>query len=144
MKKVYLLLTPLMIALALNTTVLAKGNLLQPAQLNKLLSNSTFNVTDFHAKKENKQYQSYMAYTSDMGGMRVLYKDGASDSRAWSVKSDGTLCISRASTSKRGAGYCGYLESDGSGTYKMYRARGGKKGKLLFEFSNFRKGNQMQ
>lgn len=144
MKNVSLLLTALLITLALNTSVLAKKNILQPAQLNKLLSDSTFKVTDYHSNKKDKKYQSYRAYASEMGGLRMFYDDGASDTRTWSVQSDGTLCISRASTSKRGAGYCGFLESDGGGTYKLFRARGGKKGKLLFEFSNFKKGNQLK
>lgn len=144
MKNLYQLLTVLILTLVLNSTVLAKEDTLQPAQLNKLFSDTTFRITDFLAKKENKKHQSYRAYASDVGGLRVLYNDGSSDSRTWSVKSQGTLCISRASTSKKGAGYCGFVVSDGSGTYKMYRAKTGKKGKLLFEFSNFKKGNQLQ
>jgi len=140
MNKVFLLFLTLMTIAALHTNALAKGKDLIPAELNSLFSDKTFSVKDLRdpGKEASK------VYATDMGGLRIIQASGASSTRAWSVRENGTFCYSAPATNRKGGGTCGYIVTEGQGAYKMYKQKGkDRKGKALFLFSNFKQGNQL-
>lgn len=127
--------------------------ILQPSQVSKLFLDKTMTITSGRVEKKTGKHRVFKAYASDMGGLRVVYQGGATETRSWSVTEKGDLCISRSTMSRAAGATCGVLVSDGSGVYRMYPAKGlvvrgdriagTSQSKLLLTFSNFQQGNKL-
>jgi hypothetical protein len=140
MNKVFLFFLTFMTITTLHTAAMARGKDLTPAELNSLFSDKTFSVENLRETGK----EASKVYATDMGGLRIIAASGASSTRAWSVRENGTFCYSAPATNRKGGGTCGYIVHEGQGMYKMYKQKGkDRKGKALFLFSNFQKGKQL-
>lgn len=148
------------VVLALFIIVISAGNqasgadtVLTAAEVNKLFSDKTMTIMSTRSKKKGGTEQPFKAHTSSMGSVRALSDEGASDSRQWSVSENGRFCFSRSFKRKHGGSTCGFIVTDGSGTYRLYKSKnvkvksgqvvGAKKKDLLLIFSNFTSGNTL-
>jgi hypothetical protein len=133
----------------------AEKKALNAAEVAQLFSNTTFNVVSENKDKETKELKTSRVYSSEMGGLRVVFDSGAIENRSWSVTDEGALCLSRRQGSRRGGrgDLCGYLVTEDNATYWLYKAKfvdhvdgravKAKSKKLLMTFSNFKQGNAL-
>ncbi len=131
----------------------AQKIVLNAAEVSQLFVNKTMNVVGDKTDKRTGDNWKYKAYTSEMGGLLVIFESGARQNRTWSVQDDGAFCIGRDMGRRTGGSTCGYIVPEGNGVYKMYKAKhvwerdgrvvGGKQIKLLVTFSNLQEGNKL-
>lgn len=126
---------------------------LSPAEITQLFTDQTFTAVSFE-RKGKIQGNPFKVFASGMGLIRSLSETGAVVSRSWSVTDKGQMCFSSSFTNRKGGGTCGFLVTDGSGTYRMYNSKkleqrggviaGAKRNDLILEFSGFVAGNSLE
>ncbi len=131
----------------------AQKKVLNAAEVSQLFVDKTMYVVGEERDKKTGDNWKYKAYTSEMGGLLVIFESGARQNRTWSVQDDGAFCIGRDMGRLTGGATCGYIVPEGNGVYKMYKAKhvwekngrviGGQQIKLLVTFSNMTKGNNL-
>ncbi|MBL4901890.1 MAG: hypothetical protein JKY62_04505 [Desulfocapsa sp.] len=131
----------------------SQNKVLNASEVAELFADKTMNVISEKTAKDTGTHVQYKAYFSDMGLILVVFGSGARETRMWSVKEDGALCIKRNMGRHTGGVTCGYIVPTGNGEYKMYKAKrvstkknrviGGKQIRQLSTFSNFKKGNTL-
>ncbi len=131
----------------------SQKKVLNAAEVSQLFVDKTMNVLSEKTDKDTGKHVTYKAYVSEMGALPVVFESGARETRTWSVKDDGALCIRRTMKRHTGGVICGYIVPEGNGVYKMYEAKhvyeksgrvvGGKHIKQLLTFSSFKKGNTL-
>jgi hypothetical protein len=131
----------------------AQKKVLNASEVSRLFVDKTMNVVGENIDKKSGKPWKYRAYTSEMGGLLVIFESGARQNRTWSVRDDGSFCIGRDMGRRTGGATCGYIVPEGNGVYKMYKAKhvwerdgrvvGGKQIKLLVTFSNLKQGNSL-
>lgn len=131
----------------------SQKRVLNASEVSQLFVGKTMNVLSEKTNKKTRKHLKYKAYVSELGALPVVFESGARESRIWSVKADGALCIKRSIGRHRGGVICGYIVPEGNGVYKMYKAKhvyekngrvvGGRHIKQLLTFSNFKNGNTL-
>lgn len=138
---------------ALNCQAFSQDTILSAAQVNKVLVDRTSKIKETKPDKKTGSAKTYKAYFGDMGGVRTIHSDGAAQTYNWTIRSDGSLCFKNNVRLRRRGATCGYLVSDGTGSYRFYKAKGVKKNgdkvvslgksKHILTISNIKKGNKL-
>jgi hypothetical protein len=153
MTKFTYLLIAAAITLTFSSQIFAKEAILDASQVSRLIAGRTMIVQEVKPKKKETEIKTYKAYFSDMGSIRAIQADGSSQTYTWSIKSDGALCIQNNNRLRRRGANCGYIVSDYTGVYYLYKAKGTyeKDGKVIgarrsehiMTISNLQEGNQL-
>ena len=156
MKNMVLLFCGCVVSLILSNQLFASGTALTASEVNSLVTNKTMTVTEIVPDKKSGKTISFKAHFTDLGAIRALYPDGASENYKWSVSKNGSLCV--ANNLRWARGMCGFIVSEKDNTYKLYRnKRANQKAKMkddralitkdwkhFLNLSNFKEGNQLQ
>lgn len=131
----------------------SEKKVLSASEVSQLVVGKTMAVLSEKTDKNTGKHEKYKGYVSEMGGFLVAFENGARETRTWSVKADGALCIMRSLGRHSRSTTCGYIVSEGGGVYKMYEAKhvyekkgrvvGGEHIKQLLTFSNLKNGNTL-
>ena len=156
MKKLVFVFCICLAPLVLCNQLFASSTALTAREVNNLLTNKTMTVTEIIPDKKSGKTISFKAYFTDLGAIRALYPDGASENYKWSVSKNGSLCV--ANNLRWARGMCGFIVSEKDNSYKLYRnKRANQKAKMkddralitkdwkhFLNLSNFTEGNQLQ
>lgn len=153
MTKLPYLFIVIAVTFTFSSQVFAKEAILDASQVNRLLVDRTMIIQEVKPKKKSTEVRTYKAYFSNMGSIRAIQADGSSQSYTWSIKSDGALCVMNNQRLRRRGANCGYIVSDYTGVYYLYKAKGTyeKDGKVIgarssehiMTISNLQEGNQL-
>lgn len=153
MKNFILLIAAGIMIISVGSQAYGADKILTPAEVTSLFSDKTMTAVSLGHKDKNRE-KPFKVFTSGMGAVRTMSETGAVDSRSWSVTEKGQICFSSSFKNRKGGATCGYLVTDGGGTYRMYdskklQSRGGKVGgakkkDLKLIFSQFVSGNSLE
>jgi hypothetical protein len=153
MTKIPYLLIAVAVSFTLNSQVFAKEAILDASQVNRLIVDRTMTIQEVKPKKKETEVKTYTAYFSNMGAIRATLPDGTSLNYGWTIHSDGALCFTNNARLRRRGANCGYIVSDYTGVYYLYKAKGTyeKDGKVIgarrsehiLTISNLKEGNQL-
>lgn len=153
MKHFILLCVTCIMTISLTGQANSADAILSPAEITQLFTDQTFTAVSYE-RKDRAQGKPFKVFTSGMGLVRSLSETGAVVSRAWSVTDKGQVCFSSSFTNRKGGGTCGFLVTDGGGTYRIYNSKklkerggviaGAKRNDLILELSGFVAGNSLE
>lgn len=119
MKKIVHILSVFLLSIIFCYQAVAKDTVLTAGEVNKVLANRTMTVTETKPDKKTGKKATFKAYFSELGGIRALHPDGSSENYSWAVTEQGALCVKN--NMRWSGGLCGYIVSDNSTTYKLFR-----------------------